>query len=482
MTYRSKTKPRAAQKKEFELHRDKDRRALLWRMRSGKSKAIIDLAEYVFHEKGITGVVILAPNGVHDNWVRREFPKHCSTPYRAAAYRSTARSTQWHAKAMHRLMHRDKRTMAFLTINSEAVWREPVKKLMGQFLKSHKGKIMLVVDESHDFRTPGSRRSRVARGFAKQCKYVRIMTGTPVENSPLHAWSQFEILKKGALGFERYGDFKDRYAVTRKAYGSGGREFEQIVGYQHQEELRAKIAEWSSVVLKKDAGVSEWEHSTIAFRMTEKQRKVYARLVKDCLLEENAYEGGAKMTKLQQITRGWYYDDDGQAQEIIPRKKNEALRRLVDAIEGVEGKIIVWAAFTEEINAISKTLQEAGIRATMYRGGMTAAAKNKAIEQFVMNPTVKVIVGQPKSAMSKGFDFSVADTIIWYSHVHDMIDYEQASDRGSSVDKATVDIVSLECVDSVDSYVISSQRNKRSIADDLAGDGLRHILLLEELA
>ena len=452
-------------------------------MRAGKSKAIIDLAEYLYHHRGITGVVVFAPNGVHQNWVRREFVRHCSTPYKAAAYQSTARKTQWHMKAIERVSEVGNH-ISFLTIYSETIWRKPAIDILRGFLKGHKGNILLVVDESHDFRTPSSKRSRTAKSFAKQCKFVRIMTGTPAENSPLHVWSQFEILKPGALGFKTFGEFKANYAITKKSYGPGGREFEQVVGYKNLEDLKSRVSEWASVVTKRDAGISGVTVSTLDFAMGAKQRKVYQRLVKDCLLEETAFEGGAKMVKLQQISRGWYYDETGKANWIIRKQENEALKRLKDACvsETQDGqKVIIWAAFTEEINAISDMLQEAGIRSVMYRGGMSAQAKQNAVSQFTSNPTVKVIIGQPKSGLAKGFDLSIAKTIIWFSHIHDLIDYEQASERASSVDKDDVSVIHLECVDSIDSYVIKSLSKKRSIADDLTGKGLRHILLMEEL-
>ena len=51
----------AHQAKEFDEHKDDRCRALLWSMRTGKSKAVIDKAEYQFGEGAIEGPAEDAP-------------------------------------------------------------------------------------------------------------------------------------------------------------------------------------------------------------------------------------------------------------------------------------------------------------------------------------------------------------------------------------------------------------------------------------
>ena len=65
----------AHQQKEFDEHRDDRCRALLWSMRTGKSRAVIDKAEYQFSKGAIEGVIVLAPNGLHINYCINEIPR-----------------------------------------------------------------------------------------------------------------------------------------------------------------------------------------------------------------------------------------------------------------------------------------------------------------------------------------------------------------------------------------------------------------------
>src|SRR4051812_43680416 len=74
------------QDREFWLYRDIMARALIWQMRTGKSKAMIDLACYLFKACEIDAVVVVAPNNVHLNWQRRELPKHLWPSVRSRSF------------------------------------------------------------------------------------------------------------------------------------------------------------------------------------------------------------------------------------------------------------------------------------------------------------------------------------------------------------------------------------------------------------
>jgi hypothetical protein len=479
MTYRSKTKPRLKQQAEFDNHKDAPARGLLWSMRSGKTKAMIDLAEYLFHEGRVTGVLILAPNGVHENWILKELPTHCSTPWVGHAWSSSRRGSKAHKAALQKVTAKHPDQIAFFTVNSETVWSEAAKRAMGQFIVAHKGKVLFVADESHDFRSPSSKRFRIARGIGKLCSHKRILTGTPSSNSPLAVWSQFELLAEAALGFKTFGDFKAQYAVVQMARTKTGRMFETIVGYRNLDDLQARIAKWASVVLKADAGVPPTLDGEVVFGLTEKQRALYDKVSKELMLHDQLLEGGALLGKLQQITRGWYYREDGTVEYVVKPADNPALQTLLKQIKDATGKVIVWARHREELDLIQKTLDQEGISSVSYRGGMTGASRTDARTRFNSDPNLKVFIGQPKAG-GVGLDLSAADLIVWYSHVFDLIDYEQASERASAAWKTKgVDVIHLIAHNTVDGYIRSAHRRKADISSEVSGSGLK--LLLEGL-
>ena len=73
--YKFKRQPRAKQLEAFERSKDLRHFALLMRMRTGKSKIVIDTSCYLFTLGRINALVIIAPNGVHAKWAKDDVPK-----------------------------------------------------------------------------------------------------------------------------------------------------------------------------------------------------------------------------------------------------------------------------------------------------------------------------------------------------------------------------------------------------------------------
>lgn len=479
MIFKFKTQPYRHQAKEFDEHKNDAARALLWQMRTGKTKVMIDTAAYQFCQGAITGVIVLAPNGVHNNWIKRELPVHCSVPYKFHVYRASAVKTKWHEAGVNVVCDKAQGNLSFLAMNSESIRTDNAQAIIKRFLKAHKGKVFLIVDESHDFRTPGSRRTKVARALAKRCAFRRILTGTSVSNTPLAAWSQFEILQPEALGYRTYGDFKARYAVYRMARTKGGRQFEQLDSYCNLDELTDRIGQWSSVVLREDCDdMPDLSETITPFSMADKQRKVYDKLVRDYILEDSGYDGGARLLKLQQLARGWFKDEFGEIVDVISDEHNPSLIALERDVMSTDNKVIIWCQFKEDISKVAKLMDRLGVGSVQYHGDVRNKDRESAIDNFMRFKKVRVFIGQPQAG-GTGLNLSAAGTIIWYSHTQDLIIREQASERATQVGGRVIDVIDYECDDSVDGMILSSHRTKRSVADDVAGLGLKYTLEME---
>jgi hypothetical protein len=67
---------------------------------TGKTWMLLEDAERQWREKRATGILVIAPKGVHTNWVRREIPTHLEIPVAADYYMSGAgkrRARNWEA-------------------------------------------------------------------------------------------------------------------------------------------------------------------------------------------------------------------------------------------------------------------------------------------------------------------------------------------------------------------------------------------------
>lgn len=471
--------PWAHQQKEWDLYKDHDARALLWQMRTGKTRSTIDVAFHrAFETRDVDGLLILAPNGVHVNWIRRQLPQHAwiDRPWKGYAWQASERHRPEQRQAEQDMLS-FKGGLPVLAINSESLVHEESTKLIKKFLKGRR--VMLVADESHNFRSPGSKRTKRIRALKNYCPVRRILTGTAVDNSPLAAYSQFEILETGALGFGRFAEFESHYAEYEQCRTVGGRSYDKLMGYRNLEQLRASLAQWASVVLRSDcedmSGIIQDERTII---LTEEQRNAYASMVKDFLLEledgdVEAMEPGARLIKLQQILSGFAIGTDGTVHELVKDEENPRLIALLDEVDNTSGKVIVWCKFHEDIKRVTRTLRKAGHGCVEYHGRIHSQSQRQAaIDSFQEDPSVKVFVGQP-AAGGSGLDLSAADLIAWYSHTFDLIERSQADERASAIGGKAVNIRDFVVPNTIDTYIINSQAQKRNIKEELAGRGLR---------
>lgn len=200
------------QREEFENYKDSQARALFWQMRTGKTKAIIDNADYLYSKGKIGGVFIIAPNGVHVNWAHNEIPKHVCSPVEVGLWVSKMKAKS--EKTLLSALNNPENKLAFACFNMEVIIKDHILNYYLSFCKRYEGKIMLVADESHHFGKPGSKRTKRIRGMARKADYRRILSGTAAEDSPLQLFSQFEILDKCALGHPSLNSFATEYAIT----------------------------------------------------------------------------------------------------------------------------------------------------------------------------------------------------------------------------------------------------------------------------
>jgi len=471
-----KTNPYLHQLIEFEAHCESVARAMLWQMRTGKTKVIIDTACHLFKEDKIDAVLVFAPNGVHENWVHRELPiHHWDTVERDEFTWQTTRSGDADYEAeFRRVLKSDK--LAWFSFANETMTRPDVRRFVSHVSK--KRRILGVFDESHDFRTPGSKRTKMARSVAKRCLYRRTLTGTPFDNSPLHAFSQYELLEPGALGFRTYELFKDRYAVYKQGYNRRTkRSYPTLDKYINQDELASKIAKWSSAVLRSDCeDLPDLIPIRREIELTEEQKRLYEELHHLFEFEINNEtvtigENTQKLVKLQQVVSGFMMDEFGDVHDIPGG--NPRLEALIEEVELCAGKVVVWCAFREDMDRVCEALRARKHEVVEYHGRVNAVDKKKAREAFAPGAEndVKALVGYPTA----GLDLSEAEKIMWYSHTFDAIKRQQADERATAMGGQNVPVIDF-VAPGVDAYILSNVKDKVSIADALSRDGLKEVL------
>lgn len=466
------------QAKEIETHGSTAARGLLWSMRSGKTRVIVESVSKLYEEGKLGGVIVIAPNGVHVQWANDEFPRWYEAPINSLVWRSASTKP---AAAEEFLSDCEYGELNILSINIDALRVERLQKLIRKFLIAHENgqQVMIVFDESHEFRRPGARKTRLARGLSKKCAYRRILTGTAALNSPLHVWSQFELLSPCALGHRTFGAFQAYYAEFQQQTRRDGRSYPQIVGYRNLDELQEWVSLWASVVPRSEADVPAVLRTKRLVTLSPRQRKAYDALKKDALLKV-ATEGGdeveilSHMMKLQQVLGGFIHDVDGAVVNLDENPPR--LTALVEEVLGSEPcRVIVWCRFREDIRRVRSALHRADVTTVEYHGGVSTKDREAALKIFEATPEPIAFVGQPQAA-GQGLDLSSASTVIWYSHVHDAIVREQASARASVKGGEAVALVDLVAEKTLDLGILSLLEGKASLAEALTGEGLANLL------
>jgi len=478
------------QGREFEEHRDAVARALHWTPRTGKSKAMVDLACYLYETGAIDAVLIAAPNNVHANWERHQIHRHTWDGVRSAAMTwssSERRQDPGAFEERFRLLMAH-RGLAWFAVNAEGFALKEQQSYVKAFLKRRR--VLLITDEVHEWRRPMSKRSVFLRAVAKRAVRRRNLSGTMVDNSPLHAWAQYELLQPGALGFDEYGKFEKHFGVfeTQQIWyknRDGGRRQRSVpvlTGYQRQEELRAAMAAWTSYVHRDEVpDMPPLVPCRTEFELTPPQRRVYNDLVRGAIvrLDGGEYmgeaEGATLVTRLQQVASGFAVDEDGEVRDLVPAADNPRLQALREELALIGRKALVYCRYREDVVRVMAACREWGYDPRDYYGATPPRARPLNQAEFNSDPAVGPFVCNHR-AMGQGLEFWGTD-IVWYSHTHgDLIGRRQGDERCTQVGGSSVGVCDVVARGTVDEKMMQDLEDKVDVTDFLVGDGLRRYL------
>tara|TARA_B100001057_G_scaffold231658_1_gene231914 strand:+ start:11073 stop:12776 length:1704 start_codon:yes stop_codon:yes gene_type:complete len=465
--YKFKTKPFDHQQKAFYLSRDKKEFALLMEQGTGKTKVIIDNGAYLYSKDKISAMVVIAPNGVHRNWLKEidtHLPDWCP---RETFYYYSGMGKK-HLENFNNAMNPLHDCLKIFTFNVEAFVSKSAIDLMNRILLANK--VMLVVDESSRIKRPSAKRTKEITKFGKYAEYRRIMTGTPITKGPEDSYSQFRFLNPHILGYDSFYSFRARYCIM------GGFENRQIVSYQNINELTRNIEGHSFRVLKKDClDLPDKIYQRYPINLSAKQQALYSQLKKSFTAELNkevlkAPEAITRLLRLQQIICGWF-PSETESKPIDD--KNPRLEALKDILSDIDSKVIIWARFRADISLIESML---GDLAVSYHGGISNDQRVSSVDRFQNDPKVRYFIGQPQSG-GIGLTLTAADYAIYYSNSFDLETRLQSEDRCHRIGtKNNITYIDIEAPKTIDTKIIKALRDKKSLADIVTKDPISMFL------
>lgn len=511
--------------------------ALLMDQGVGKTRIIIDKANFLYKTEKIDTVIVICLNFLKDQWLE-EFKIHSQVDF--VGYIWKGKITSKNGKDIFNLFC-SREELKIFCVNVEAFATKTIDSYLQRLLE-YSIDAFIVIDESITIKNPKAKRTdKIIKGFRNR-KYKAILSGTPTPNSPADLYCQFEFLKPGFFKCS-YFQFRNRHILlikekertTQKTYlrPITEKDFSKIKNaikrygkltpdimfslsslYNISERNIQLInrMEKGNFSPYKDMVTLNQKISPITFRITKKEcfdlpDKVYEKLLIDLSTEQKKLIKELKkdyftfydnkqltvsnslslLTRYRMITGGLFpyqdfmnvsYEDlfkklQTKVSRIKPNPKLQALKQDLETVSR-ETSIIVWACYVEELKYIYDELKDIYTCALFY-GEVPTNERTEIIEQFKAKNT-QILIANPKVA-GMGLNLQVSTLHYFYSNDYRSdfrLQAEDRSHRAGQINKVLYK--DLICKDSIDQKIYDCLQNKIDIVEYFKNkDNLKNI-------
>lgn len=476
--------------------------ALLAEMGTGKTCIAINNFAILYAIGAVKKMLVIAPNGVQWNWVLNELPKHLPKQFniKYAGYSGTMHKAdkEKFEEIISPLQPFEGRILCVSWDSlSNAKGMEAIKLFLGDKPRQN----MIVLDESDYAKNPETKRAKNLLSIAPLAYYRRIMTGTPITNSPFDAFVQFEFLSPYILDCKSsFVLFKQRHGVFLSRGCGLVENLRRRTGrspmilatdkygrpqYKNIDQLSRQIAPYSFIVKKKDCvDLPDKVYQNLYVDLTPKQRQVYDRIKNEALINmaESDFNITSKLSLLThlclctgnhfspQVIKSCYnvtFDNPAPDSAIkVDPEVNPKLKALIDIVSIAKNqgdKVLVWARFVSEINDIMQGLLSNGFNAVAYYGAINKEGREAAINAF-QNGDAQVFVANQQSG-GTGLTLTAGNVVVYYSNSFSLHDRLQSEDRCHRIGQTKTTIyINLLARDTVDTHIQKVLDSKQDVA------------------
>lgn len=444
--------PRKHQQLAGDFLREHNRAALLLDMGLGKTVITLTRLSELFADFAIEKALVIAPKRVaEDTWTRE--------------------AAKWDHLAGLRVvpvLGDQKHRLAALSAPGDiyVINRENVQWLI-ETCGKHWDFDAIVIDELSSFKSPKAKRWRCLKRVAKLAKIVWGLTGTPAGNGYIDLWPEMFLIDGGERLGRTLGEFRTKWFSPGAHKGNIVYEWRLKPGAK--EDIDRRLSDICLSMSKEDwLTLPPVVHNTVTVRMDAKERKLYDRLRRDCVLPllggeladmknfDQAIVGGTAATlsgKLLQMANGSVYDEDGGVVHIHDRK----LDALADIAEEAHGQsLLVFYSYRHDIDRIRERFPQA----VEIGGSETIRAWNDG--------EIPMLLCHPASA-GHGLNLQQGGHIIvWFGLPWSLELYQQANARLNRMGQGQSVIVHhVVCEGTLDEKVLSALTEKDAVQKGL---------------
>ena len=138
-------------------------------------------------------------------------------------------------------------------------------------------------------------------------------------------------------------------------------------------------------------------------------------------------------------------------------------------------KLVVFARFRAELDAICKLLEKRGLQYGLISGEVPQSERGSIVQDFQTNPDTKVFVAQIATA-GLGITLTAASLTVFYSMGYSYAEYEQATARTHRIgQQQKCTYIHLVAENTVDEQVMKALGAKEELAASIM-DNWREVL------
>jgi len=281
----------------------------------------------------------------------------------------------------------------------------------------------IVCDESSKIKNTQADMSKTMHKLGKAARFKMILTGTPITNGPENFFSQYKFIDPKIFGTS-YFSFMKRYTIQ------GGFGKYDVVGYRNMAELVQKAHSVAfRIRLDEAVDLPPFMDETRVIDLEPKAKAIYDAIDKESYAELMAGEITAtnvltRLLRLSQCTGGFVRPDREEKAAAVSTAKLEALSDILDECESK--KVVVFARFIPEIEAIEKLLTKKKIKYAVIHGGISD--RTEQVERFQTDPECRVFIGQLQTT-GMGLTLTAASVAVYYSLDYSYANYQQSRAR-----------------------------------------------------
>ena len=317
----------------------------------------------------------------------------------------------------------------------------------------------IVADEAQQIKNRRSRNSRSLKFLRAETRFV--LTGTPIENSHEDLRSLFEFLMPGLL--PPVGAGTSASAAARRDWDREN--LKKLVAPYILRRTKTAVAPELPPRIEQTVWCRFGEAQTRLYeewktRSREEFFKLEMSGASDARLRIAAF---SQLLRLRQIcTEPRVVAEDFPEAEVA---KLRAFRELLDEAQAGGHRMLVFSQFVSVLDFLAEALRADGVPFCRIDG--STRERSRECDRFNATPEIPVFLISLKAG-GLGLNITGADTVVHYDPWWNPAAEAQATDRAHRIGQTrTVTAIRLVVADSVEEHVLTLQREKRRLLEEL---------------